>query len=270
MNRTGLVPLLLLSSFLSGAASARAATFDIEVRFLGQRLSGEQKATVLNATARVSKLITSPFAPVRVDVPANSCDQGIPRLKERMTRFVIFVTVKPLDEDLYGESGPCELHDGSYLPIYASIFLNSKVLKDLPRVDLLDTMVHETLHALGVGTLWDAEARVSINGESDGKNFVRKKGATSYYTGPKALAAYRKLGGRGNGIPLDPDAGHWAGNVVCSEILSGAAGDYLGRVNPVGPLTLAALQDLGYDVDVEAADRYALPRGKCPDPEENP
>ncbi|WP_084045709.1 hypothetical protein [Deinococcus hopiensis] len=263
-NRTWFFLASLLAAVTAGPWAA-AQPFVIETRFLGQPLSAAQKATVVAATDRVSRLITSPYLPVNVDLPANSCDQGIPRLKERFTHLVIFVTVKNLDEDLYGESGPCELHEDNYLPIYASIFLNAQVTGDLPGVDLLDTMVHETLHALGVGTLWEADARVSLEGNTDEKNFIRKKGGMYYYTGPRAVAAYRKLGGKEQGIPLDPDRGHWAGDTVCSEIVSGSAGDYLGRVNPISALTLGALEDLGYTVNPKAADPFRLPTKQCPE-----
>ena len=51
---------------------------------------------------------------------------------------------------------------------------------------------------------------------------------------------------------------------MCSEILSGNAGDVTDRVNPISPLTLAALEDLGYRVNFELADKFALPKGRCP------
>ena len=37
------------------------------------------------------------------------------------------------------------------------------------------------------------------------------------------------------------------------------------RVNPISPITLGALEDLGYSVNAKLADRYALPRGDVPD-----
>ncbi|MBZ9712129.1 excalibur calcium-binding domain-containing protein [Deinococcus multiflagellatus] len=242
---------------LSGAS---AAPFVIETRLLGRPLSAAQKASVQEAAARVAALIQSPYEPVRVDLPADSCEEGLPRLNETVKRFFVFVVVKNLDEDLYGSAQPCELHDGSFLPIYGVVDLNARGLNELSREDLLDTVMHELLHALGVGTLWTAESRVSIGGQSDDRSFVRREGKTWLYTAPRALAAYRALGGQGSGIPLDPDAGHWAGKTVCAEILSGEAGEYSGRVNPVSPLTLAALEDLGYRVNVGTAAPFQLPR----------
>ncbi|GGS13402.1 excalibur calcium-binding domain-containing protein [Deinococcus knuensis] len=259
-----LLSLLACAGLLTAphARAAASAAFTIEPRLLGRTLSAAQRATVQEAAARVSALIASPFVPVRLDAPAGDCDQGLPRLRETARQFVVFVIVKNLEDDLYATGMPCDLRDGSFLPMYGTIELNSDGLNDLPRADLLDTMIHEFLHTLGMGTLWEAEYRVSVSGDSDGRTFVRRIGRQLYYTGPRALAAYRALGGREVGVPLDPDAGHWAGGAVCSEILSGSAGEFTGRVNPVSPLTLGALEDLGYRVNRAAGAPFRLPTGR--------
>lgn len=244
--------------------SRQNAPFVIELRLRGKALSAGQRATLQLAANRVAGLIGSKFQPVQLDLPANACDKGLPALHERFDHFVAFVVVKDLGDDVYGDSSPCDLHDKTYLPIYGSVDLNSRGLSDLAQPELIDTIIHELLHALGVGTLWTADERVSLDGSGDGENLASKERGQWYYTGPRALAAYRALGGKGAGIPLDPDAGHWAGEVVCSEILSGSAGDVTDRVNPISPITLGALEDLGYRVDAKLVDRYALPRGECP------
>ena len=159
-------------------------------------------------------------------------DDGLPKLKETSRTSCCSSRSKDLGDNLYGDSLPCDLHDGSYLPIYAVMDLNSRGLGDLSDVNLMDTIIHETLHALEVGTLWEPDERISLSGDSDDKSFIRKSGKQVFYTAPRAVAAYQKLGGKGSSIPLDPHAGHWAGGAVCSEILSGDAGDFTDRVNP--------------------------------------
>ncbi|AZI43123.1 hypothetical protein EHF33_10560 [Deinococcus psychrotolerans] len=244
--------------------SRAKAPFVIELRLRGKVLSTAQQATLQAAANRVAGLITSTYQPVTLNLPANDCDKGFPTIKERLNHFVAYITVKDLGDDVYGDSAPCSLHDKTYLPIYGAVDLNSRGLSDLAEPELRDTIIHELLHALGVGTLWTADERVSLSGESDNKNLVAKRSGKWYYTAPKALAAYQALGGKGKGILLDPDQGHWAGDVVCSEILSGSAGDVTDRVNPISAITLGALTDLGYSVNPKLADKYALPKGRCP------
>ncbi|MHA0040636.1 excalibur calcium-binding domain-containing protein [Deinococcus sp. PEB2-63] len=263
--RGGVMAGVLAALLGAGQAGAVAAEpFGIEVRFLGAPLGAAPRSAVNEAARRVSALIASPFEPVRVDVPAGECDRGLPALRGRLTRLVVFVRVKRLDDDLYATGMPCDLHDGSFLPIYGVVDLNSVGLSDLPRTDVLDTMIHEFLHVLGVGTLWERDARVSVSGEQDDRMFLKRQGKTTLYVAPRAVAAFRALGGQGAGIPLDPDRGHWAGGAVCSEVLSGSSGDYTGRLNPVSPLTLGALEDLGYRVQAGRAAPFRLPVGACP------
>lgn len=242
------------------------APFVMELRLRGQPLSSKQKTIVQAAANRVASLITSRFQPVRLDIPPNACDSGLPAIHEQVSHFIAYITVKDLGNDVYGDSSPCELHDVTYLPIYAAVNLNSFELEDLGNDELLDTIIHELLHSLGVGTLWKASERVSLSGDSDRKNLIRKLGGKWYYTAPQALAAYRALGGQGKGILLDDDTGHWSGNAVCSEILSGTAGDVTDRVNPLSAITIGALADLGYGVNARLADFYRLPKvaGRCP------
>lgn len=249
---------------LSPLLSRAEAPFVIELRLRGKPLTAAQKASLQAAANRVAGLITSTYQPVTLDLPANDCDKGFPAIKERLSHFVAYITVKDLGNDVYGDSAPCELHDKTYLPIYGAVDLNSRGLGDLAEPELRDTIIHELLHALGVGTLWTADERVSLNGRSDNKNLIAKRGGKWYYTAPRALAAYQALGGKGKGILLDPDQGHWAGEVVCSEILSGSAGDVTDRVNPISTITLGALSDLGYSVNPKLMDKYALPKGRCP------
>ncbi|GAA0504823.1 excalibur calcium-binding domain-containing protein [Deinococcus depolymerans] len=258
----GLLAGLLCGLTVAGAAPAQSP-FQIELRLLGRPLTAGQQATVREAARQVSGLIASPFVPVRVNIPAGDCDRRLPAVQGTVRNLIVFVVVRDLGDDVYATGMPCDLQDRTYLPIYGVVDLNSRGLTDLPRVDLLDTMLHELLHVLGVGTLWEADSRVSRNGETDGRSFIRRDGRSLVYTAPRAVAAYRALGGRGRGIPLDPDGGHWDGRAVCAEILSGSAGNFTGRVNPVSPVTLAALEDLGYRVNLLAASRYALPRGSC-------
>ena len=152
----------------------KTAPFVIELRLRGKALSAAQRKILQTAAERVAALIVSRYEPVKLDLEANSCDKGLPAIRERATHFFVYVTVKDLGDDIYGDAVPCDLHDQSYLPIYGAIDLNSRGLSDLSRPELLDTIIHELLHALGVGTLWTADERVSLSGESDEQNFVKK------------------------------------------------------------------------------------------------
>jgi hypothetical protein len=104
-------------------------------------------------------------------------------------------------------------------------------------------------HVLGLGTNW------LLTG------FVTDLLTDPSYTAPGGVAAYQELGGR-RYVPLENDGewgtilGHWREADFGDELMTG----YLGRrPAQLSRLTVAALADLGYGVDLGAADPYSLP-----------
>ena len=243
---------------LTGGVQAAAAPFVIELRFINDGLSDAQKKLVQQGAERVAKLFKSGLPAVTVDFPAGNCDPSYPALKGKLDKFVLFIETK-VTPNVYGLGGPCDLRDGSFLPIYGGISLNPEMLTN--DVDMLYTTIHEVLHALGVGSLWKTPNRISLSGQQDTRNLSEQVDGKWFYIAPKALAEYKALGGKDATIPLDPDQAHWLGEVFCTEIVSG--GPDAGVPNPVSRLTLASLEDLGYSVDYTAADDYTLPGQGC-------
>ena len=63
-------------------------------------------------------------------------------------------------------------------------------------------------------------------------------------------------------VPLETEGGmgtrdlHWSETLFGNEISTGFLGE---EINPLSRLTIAALQDMGYQVNLDAADPYELP-----------
>ena len=102
-------------------------------------------------------------------------------------------------------------------------------------------------HILGIGTLWSSKGL--------------KSGFT--YTGSNALAEYRVLSGNSSAlsIPLETGGGsgtagvHWSEATFGNELMTGYVGS---APDPLSRMTIASLKDLGYSVNLGAADPYAL------------
>jgi len=146
-----------------------------------------------------------------------------------------------------GYAGPEGIRPGG-LPYYGSMVFDSADIDDLITEGLLgDVIVHEMLHVLGFGTLWDSRGLVS----------------GSVYTGINAVEAYRDLTGNNtlNVIPLTTgegegsDLAHWDEDRFSNELMTPFI-DY--GNNPLSTLTVGALEDLGYVVNYAAADSYSL------------
>ena len=119
--------------------------------------------------------------------------------------------------------------------------------------ELLDVIIHEMGHVLGIGTLW-SELRLIASSGTDDPLFI----------GPAAMREYGRLLGTTNPIAV-PVAntggpgtreGHWREATFDTELMTGF--DDPGR-NAMSRMTIASLQDLGYQVNLNAADSYSLP-----------
>jgi hypothetical protein len=100
---------------------------------------------------------------------------------------------------------------------------------------LFDVVVHELAHAIGFGTLWEAN-RIYLEGSGQ-------------YTGSAALSVYRDAFDPDAAfIPVELDGGpgtadaHWDEAVFDSELMTG----YIDATNYVDAITLASFVDIGY------------------------
>jgi len=146
--------------------------------------------------------------------------------------------------NLLGYAGPEAYRTGSNLPSEGDFFTTPTVLSRLSSQQAVDFIVHESLHAMGVGTLWQSFGLLDASGN---------------YIGAQALAAYRQLSNNPNAkfVPTDPGSGHFSESVFGNEISTPT----LGRSADISAITVGALADLGYVVDFTAADNYVLPTG---------
>jgi len=126
------------------------------------------------------------------------------------------------------------------LPITGKFRLDEDDVEDLIDEGLLiDVIVHEMSHVLGIGTLWKGfDLR-------DDSNIV------CLYTGAKASAEYEALSGCQGGIPID-DCSHWSKECFGRELLT----DTISSDPRLSRISIAALEDLGYAVDYSTADTY--------------
>lgn len=122
-----------------------------------------------------------------------------------------------------------------------------------------EVMLHELGHVFGIGTYWFAGDLQLVNASRDAGSVV-----DTHFPGPNAVAAFDRAGGSsyvGGKVPVMNDpAGigadtHWRRS-VCGEIMTyGRCG---GR-KFVSAITLGALADFGWVVDMSVAEDYTIP-----------
>ena len=118
-----------------------------------------------------------------------------------------------------------------------------------------NVITHEMGHIIGVGTLW------SLSG------YPTQIVTNNVYQGAKGISVWRNDWGCSGTPPIELDGGpgtaggHFDevcfGNMLMTGYLNG------GVSNPLSKLSIAALDDMGYDVDYSAADPYTPPSSCC-------
>ncbi len=229
-----------------GRAAARGG-YTVTVRFMGG-LTDSQRGAFKAAADRWSRVITG-------DLPAVTIGQ------EQVDDLLILAQGQDIDGPgrILGQAGPTRLRPagigaGALLPAMGEMTFDSADLADMEeRGTLNDVIAHEMGHVIGIGTIW---SRLSLlrgagtaNPRFTGRNAMREFGELRRNGGP-AQVPVENTGGEGT------RDGHWRDSVFGNELMTGFVAD---PGNPLSRLTVACLQDMGYTVDMAAAEPYEIP-----------
>jgi leishmanolysin len=247
-SKAGKVESYLAHASIKAGASAAAiqSAYKIEVRFLGG-LTPAQKNAFKAAADRWTKVIVG-------DVPSVIVSGEV------IDDLLIEAQGVPIDGvgQILGQAGPTRLRPAS---AGANAFLPAKGIMSFDTADLaqmqadgtlLDVITHEMGHVIGIGTIWALKRLLAGAGSSNPR-----------FTGRNAKREFGRLKGtaplvvpvENTGGPGTRD-GHWRESVFKNELMSGfiAAPN-----NPLSKMTVASLKDLGYVVNMSAAEPYTLP-----------
>lgn len=219
------------------------SSFNIELDYLGGLTHGQHKAFEA-AVEKWRQIIIG-------DLPEAVLPGGRP-----VDDVLIFAEGKRIDGPgrVLGQAGPSHIRD-SGLTISGSMRFDTA---DLAAMEddgsLVHVITHEMGHVLGIGTLWRMRGLVRNSGTSN-----------PVFVGEAASKVYGGMIGKPEtpvSVPIANTGGrgtreaHWRESVFDNELMTGwiDAG-----ANPMSRLTVASLQDLGYVVDLDAADQFALP-----------
>jgi hypothetical protein len=233
--------------------------YHIELRYVNLPTRRQQDAFE-SAWLKWRSVITGDIP--NVSWPGGSlCGRNVPA--EVFDDLVIWVNLGPIDGpgQVLGSARPCAANDVNLLPFSGVMNFDTADLGSLESAGQLDqVIVHEMGHVLGIGIgeLWDPKGLRQFAG-TDSVSF----------DGTAAKAVWQALGGAaGTRVPMENCVGisgcgagtrdsHWRERTFANELMTG----YLngGVANPLSRLTIAALQDFGYSVNIGAAEAYSLP-----------
>ena len=232
--------------------------YHIDLRLLSSATDSQWEAFT-SAAARIEQVVVGALPPVSVS--GRTCDGT--SLSGTVDGLLILVRLRWIDGrgGVLGRAGPCLVRSSSSggLPAVGVMEFDTADLAALETQGALDsTILHEMLHIVGFG-FWRAPL---LSGAGT---------LESAFTGANALAAAKDFNGApdtwtsvpvencGTGSPTHCGSGtrdaHWREPVFRNELMTGWLS---GTTHPLSRTTIASLADLGYTVNLDAADPFDL------------
>lgn len=244
-------------------------SYPIEIRFFGRTLTAGQQALFTNAAARLRGAIIGPIPSVDLTGadPSVCGATGQPVMSGSTTGVVIFASIDSIDgpNKILAQSGPCYIRDGSngssdFRTAVGVMQFDSADIGSLQTSgNLQEVVTHEMMHVLGFGTFWDSNSENLL---------VNPSTANVAYTGAGGIAGCRSIGGTvtcANSVPVEGTQGgdgtingHWRESTFGNELMTGFLNT---GTNPFSAMSIEAMEDLGYPVNLAAADPYHIPGG---------
>ena len=217
--------------------------YKIDINFAPGEFTESQIAIFTEAARRWSQIIVG-------DLPDDVTTGGIP-----IDDLLIEASAPDIDGvgGILGQAGPTEARSGSYLPTLGIMQFDSADLQSMEDNGRLEAVIlHEMAHVIGLGTIWPYLGLISDEGGSDPQ-----------FLGAGATLEYNNLFGLSeSSVPVENQGGegtrdsHWRETVFDDELMTGWLD--LGE-NPLSRITIASLADMGYEVNLDAADSYTPP-----------
>lgn len=239
-------------------ATATPPVYNVTLRPLSQMTTSQTQAFTA-AAARWEGLVVGNLPAIALNLPANTCFSGTPAIQETVDDVVVWAILMPIDGPggVLGGAGPCAIRAGG-LPALGLMVFDEADVESL--ADQFQTVVlHELAHVIGLGSLW------AQSGFLQSPSLPSSPGRDTHFNGPRAVAVFDSLGGAdytGGKVPVENELGgqgtrdvHWREAMLDTELMTGFLD---AAFNPLSAITVASLEDLGYEVSLAGADTYTV------------
>jgi hypothetical protein len=238
--------------------------YDIELVYINHGTT-EQDAVFAAAAARWMEIIPGDISDFDFSlnpVAAGACFPDQPFINDVVDDLRIYVDIIEIDGagGTLAQAGPCYIRGLGAYPIFGLMQFDSDDMDALAATGgLLSVVLHEMGHVLGIGTIWEDKDLLQ------NPSLPSNPGADTYFSGSRAIEAFDDAGAgtiytQGNKVPVANGArqgsadSHWRESVLTVELMT--PGYNSGVLNPLSAITIASLDDLGYQVDMSQADPF--------------
>ncbi|UCC24559.1 MAG: hypothetical protein JSU98_12565 [Gemmatimonadales bacterium] len=242
---------------LSSILLVQEPGFQIELVYVGS-FTPSQQSVINAAAARWESIIAGDLSGEYVDFfEANPyCPNNF---EGSVDDVVVFVDTTDHSSGVGGVlafAGPWLLRS-TELTICGRMVFDINDLANLESQGRLEAVAgHELAHVLGVGTIWGDNPFIP----NDPVDLLAGVGTTDpYFIGTEAIAQFDDAGGtsytRGNKVPVQDESGygHWREGVLDTELMTPFL-EVPGIPNEWSLITAGALQDMGYQVNLESVE----------------
>ena len=227
------VPTTLVATYISGTGDfGFVSDFNVEIVFEGTWTAELQQSFII-AAEYLSYVIT-----------------GDERDHKGVDDIRITASLEDIDGSggILGQAGPTVTRFFGGIPSQGIMEFDVADATEYVALGLFDDLVlHEMMHCLGIGTIWSDLGLTTGTVRGDDMRFVGFNAILAYNFGLREIA--RSDPGRWTGVPVETDGGlgtaggHWDDRLFDNELMTGFVDDF----NFVSGMTIASLEDLGYD-----------------------
>ncbi len=258
--------------------------FNIVLKFSGNGFNTERTIVFEAAAARWAEIITGDLESVNDIRFNNNTQEGAPLTANFICGYptnepennevitdvddiIIFARVAPIDgkNNILAQAGPRAVRANG-LPYAGCMEFDSADVPELENAgDFINVILHEMGHVLGIGTLWTHPSINLLESNPAGQNCSNTSSfvVPPVFTGDNAKREFSVLGESGD-VPVEDQfgpgtqCGHWDEGVFDNELMTGFK-EAANVSMPLSRLTVASLEDIGYEVSYASVDRYVLP-----------
>jgi hypothetical protein len=238
--------------------------YEINLEFTGSEFNGSRQKVFIEAAQRWMSVLEGDLQDISIEdeLPADFCGLATPAFVDTVDDLLIVANIEPIDGEgnVLAQAGPAFVRTSNTLTIIGCMQFDSADVEVLEDEETFSKVIlHEMGHVLGYGTLWE-ESPSLLDEPCRGNS-----SATPGFRGSRAVLEFSVLGETGN-PPVENNGGngtrcsHWDEDFFDNELMTGFLGGVTSAtVNPLSALTIASMEDLGYDVSFSQAETYAIP-----------